>query len=133
MNAEFLRSYKSKKGNTTFVYRVSGTDEELDAYTEAQGEYITIEDETGIPLWFTTRYIGERGSLIITNNGNVIADMSEFQKIESLTSQFDGPLGQIIAQRMLDNMLTSSATPQTPTSQAALPAAEEAGENLDVV
>lgn len=121
MKAEFVRSYKSKKGNTTFVYRVSGNVDELEGFTEAQGEYLTLEDETGAPLWFTTRYIGEYGNLIITNKGNVIADMSEFEKIASLVGQFEGPLGEIMAKKMLDNVLTEKSVP----TQRTLPTVED--------
>ena len=65
MKVKLLRSYKSQNGNTVFVYTVSGNASQLEAYKNASGDFYR-EDENGTPLWFTTRCIGQRGTLIIT-------------------------------------------------------------------
>ena len=74
LSVKLQRSYKSKNGNRTFVYAVSGKPADLDAYKEAQGDYYREDDKTGQALWFTTRCIGKQGELLITDNGNVIID-----------------------------------------------------------
>lgn len=112
-------TYVSKNGNDTFVYEVSGTDAELKEYKKAKGEHY-VEDN-GTPLFFTVDYVGPRGSLIITSKGNVIADKSEFKKAQSLAGQFDGPLGQAIAQQAAARLLGGNAsTPSTPASEASV-------------
>ncbi len=97
MKVKCIRTYRSKKGNPTFVYSVGGTKEQLATFKKSQGDYYR-EDEDGNPLWFTTRYIGEEGMLMITSNGNVVPDMSEFDKQASLVAQYGGNFGDILAQ-----------------------------------
>jgi hypothetical protein len=96
--------YMSKKGNPTFVYAVTGEKAELAAYAKAQGvnhRVVGKDDPRGLAegtvLFFTTRYVGETGKLVITSNGNVVADMSDFRKADSLSKQFGGNLGEAIA------------------------------------
>ena len=96
MKVKMLRSYRSKNGNVTFVYTVSGSAEQLAAFKEAQGEFYR-EDESGKPLWFTTRFIGDNGTLVLTTNGNIVPDMSALDKAESLVKQYGGNLGQELA------------------------------------
>jgi hypothetical protein len=91
-----IRTYRSKKGNPTFVYTVKANKDELAAFKKSQGDYYR-EDEESNPLWFTTRYIGEEGMLMITSNGNCVPDMSEFDKQASLVSQYGGNFGDILA------------------------------------
>lgn len=97
MKIKLLGSYRSKKGNLTFRYAVSGTKEQLEAFAKAQGEFHRVDEATGTPLWFTTNFAGNTGSLIITQNGKVVADMTEFEKANSLAKQFGGNLGQELA------------------------------------
>lgn len=94
ISASYARQYK-KAGSqhTTFVYAVSGTPEELAKFEQAQGDYYRTDDKTGAPLWFTTRFVGDDAKLIITSNNKVVADMSEYEKADSLAKQFGGNLG----------------------------------------
>lgn len=96
LKVKSIRSYRSKNGNPTFVYSVAGQKTDLEAFKKAQGEYYR-EDEDGNPLWFTTRFIGDEGNLLITSNGNVVPDMSEFDKQASLVAQYGGNFGDILA------------------------------------
>ena len=112
MNVKLIRSYRSKNGNATFVYGVSGNATDLDAFKVAQGDYYR-EDESGTPLWFTTRCIGNTGKLIITTNGNIVPDMSAFDQAASLASQYGGNFGQELAQQAAQAILGVSA-PKTP-------------------
>lgn len=123
MKVKFVRSYRSKKGNVTFVYSVHGKDAELAAYKTASGEFYRTDDATGVPLWFTTRFIGDNGTLILTSNGNIVPDMSEFDKAASLVKQYGGDFGQSLAQAATANLLNSK--PVTSTVSAPVIPADE--------
>lgn len=96
MKVTCVRTYRSKNGTPTFVYTVAGSKEQLEAFKKAQGDYYREDDDKN-PLWFTTRYVGEEGVLMITSNGNVVPDMSEFDKQASLVAQYGGNFGDILA------------------------------------
>ena len=96
MKVKLIRSYRSKNGNVTFVYSVSGKASDLESYKNAQADFYR-EDEEGSPLWFTTKCIGETGTLIITTNGKIVPDMSAFDRANSLAEQYGGNLGQELA------------------------------------
>jgi hypothetical protein len=117
MNVKLIRSYRSKNGNATFVYGVSGNATDLDAYKVAQGDFYR-EDEAGTPLWFTTRCIGKGGKLLITTNGNIVPDMSAFDQMASLASQYGGDFGQELARNAAQSILGIS----TPAETSAEPA-----------
>lgn len=104
MNITYLRSYRSKKGTPTFVYNVEGTKDELKQYKDSQGTYYREDSESKKPLFFTARYVGEKGTLLITSNGNCVPDMSEFDKQASLAAQYGGNLGEQLAQQGMDKL-----------------------------
>lgn len=119
MKISFERTYRSKKGNATFVYGVKGNAEELAAYKEAQGDFYR-EGDNGQPLWFTTRFVGNTGSLIITSNGNLVPDMSDFDKAASLSAQYVGNFGQELAKSAAASILgTAPASTGTPVESVA--------------
>lgn len=128
MNIKLVRTYRSKNGNPTFVYGVSGSQKDLAAFKAAQGEYYR-EDETGSPLWFTTRCVGTTGKLIITTNGNVVPDMSAFDQAASIAAQYGGNFGAELAKAAAGQILnlgaSSSASSATPA-----PAEEEKAEDI---
>ena len=113
MKVTMQRSYKSKNGNRTFVYTVTGSNAEMEDYREAQGEYYREDEKTNQALWFTTKCIGKTGTLLITDNGNVVPDMSEFDEAASLAEQYGGNLGEMLAreaaQRLLGGRTLSSS------------------------
>lgn len=113
MKIKFLRSYRSKAGNVTFVYVVSGKAADLEAYKLAMGEFYRTDDKTGEPLWFTTRFVGDNGTLIITSNGNIVPDMSEYDKAASLVKQYGGDFGQELARSAASNLLSKQGTTAT--------------------
>jgi len=104
MNVSLKRSYKSKNGNTVFVYTVSANAKDAEALKVAQGDFHR-EDEDGTPLWFTTRCIGNRGKLVITTKGKVVPDMSAFEQAASLAKQFGGNFGQELARASVAQIL----------------------------
>lgn len=119
MKIKLIRSYKSKNGNTVFVYGVSGSASQIEAFKTAQGENHR-EDESGTPLWFTTRCVGQSGTLIITTNGKVVPDMSAFDQAASMASQYGGNFGQELAKAAAAQLLgTVGSTVATPAPVAA--------------
>ena len=121
LSVQMQRSYKSKNGNRTFVYTVSGKPSDIEAYKEAQGEFYREDDKTNNPLWFTTKCIGKTGTLIITDNGNIVPDMSEYDEAASLAEQYGGNLGEMLAreaaQRLVGGrrLLSTSSSPAKDT------------------
>lgn len=124
MKATLSRSYKSSKGNTVFVYSVSGNPSDLEAFAQAQGDYHRVDEASGTPLWFTTRCIGQTGTLLITSNGKVVPDMSAFDQAASLAAQYGGNLGEQLARSAAEALLGKSnpATAATPVPQNSDPA-----------
>jgi hypothetical protein len=92
MKANFSNVY-TKRTQTgaidVFVYHVTGTDDELQAYKDAQGANYREDDTTGKPLFFMTQFAGDDVTIIITTTGRVVADTSAFKKAKSLANQYD--------------------------------------------
>ena len=63
-----------------------------------------------VTLWFTTRCIGNAGSLIVTEKGKVVPDMSAFEQAASLAKQYGGNFGQELARAAVANLLGGSAS-----------------------
>jgi len=118
MKAKFIRSYRSKNGNTTFVYGVTGTKDQIEAFKEIQGDNLRESDE-GVPLWFTTRFIGNTGTLVVTSNHKIVPDMSAYEKADSLAKQFGGNLGQELARQAAADLLGTPATVAEPVATTA--------------
>lgn len=128
LHVKLLRNYRSKKGTPTFVYEVSGKESDLESFKTAQGEFYRESDDNGAPLWFTTRCIGDAGTLIVTTAGKIVADMSEFDKAASLSAQYGGNFGEQLARMSAEKALGNStnAIPDTSAAQQQEePAAEE--------
>lgn len=107
MKVQLSRSYRSQKGNTVFVYTVTGSEAQIAAYKAAQGDNYR-ETEDGVSLWFTTRCIGDDGSLIVTEKGKVVPDMSAFEQAASLAKQYGGNFGQELAKAAVAKILGKS-------------------------
>ena len=108
MKIKLIRSYRSQNGNPVFVYGVTGSDADLKAFQEAQGEFHR-EDDNGTPLWFTTRCVGPTGKLIITTNGNIVPDMSAYDQAASMAAQYGGNFGEELAKQAAQAILGTSA------------------------
>lgn len=125
-------SYRNGKATLVFRYKVSGDTESLAAYKAAQGEKnYREEEETGVPLWFTSRGIGSNGTLIITRNGKIVPDMSEFDMADSIAKQYGGNLGQSIAQEMASKLVGNLRVTQTQAAAVIAPKAEAPAEELN--
>lgn len=128
MKATYQRQHTSQGTNVpVFVYSVAGSPEELSKLREVQGNYHRTDKVTGVDLWFTTRYAGEEVPLIITQNNKVIADMSEFKKLDSLSKQFGGNLGEQIAKQAAAMLFKSQSTPANTVKEENPTSAEDLG------
>lgn len=107
MKVSLTRNYRSPKGNTVFVYTVSGTEKQIESYKAAQGDNYR-ESEDGKALWFTTRCIGNTGVLVITEKGKVVPDMSAFEQAASLAKQYGGNFGAELARASVAQLLGHS-------------------------
>lgn len=94
---------KAETGNRVFTYLVSGNPEELKAYEAAQGDRLVLEEESGKPLYFSTRYVSDNIKLIITTNGNVVTDDTEIGKMQSLVDQYGLDVATLIMNRKSGN------------------------------
>ena len=115
MKIKLLRSYKNAKGNTVFVYTVSGNAVELESYKTASGDFYR-ETEEGKALWFTTRCVGNTGQLVITSKGKIVPDMSAFEQASSIARQYGGNFGQELA-RMSANALMNGNNTTAPSQE----------------
>jgi len=119
MKFKKLRSYKKvgKNGKTytVFVYAVSGTPEQLAKYKALQGDNHRA-DEDGTPLWFSTRFVGETGALVMNDKG-VYADMSEFDAAASLADQYGGNLGQELARAAAGKLMGNPIQDSVPATE----------------
>ena len=97
LTAKLNGSYrKATTGTKVFRFTVSGNEQELKAFEEAQGDSYRLDDTSGKPLWFSTRYIGDNVKLIITDNNNVVADDTELSKLQSLVEQYGPEVARLI-------------------------------------
>lgn len=128
LKAIYASVYRSKAGNTTFVYNVSGTPENMAAYKAAQGEYFRVDDLTGQVLYFTTAWNGEKLSLLITTTGKVVTDTSDTDKLVAVVNRSSGILQEklagLVAAHILGGLLGTNAAvpaPAVPVSEAPVP------------
>ena len=121
LKVSFLRSYRSKNGTVTFVYKVTGSADAMERYAEVQGDFLRTDEATGDTLWFTTRFMGETGSIIVTANDKIVADMSKYEQAASLCSQFSGVFGEKLAEASIKNLLGkkgSTPAPEEPNNES---------------
>lgn len=107
LSVSLQRNYRNAKGNTVFVYLVKGTDANKAKFKTVQGDFYR-EDEDKNPLWFTTRCIGNKGTIIITTKDKVVPDMSAFEQAASLAQQFGGNFGNELAKATVTQLLGSA-------------------------
>jgi len=117
MDVKLVRSYKSAKGNTVFVYAVTAKANDAEAFKTASGDFYRESDD-GTPLWFTTRCIGNSGKLVITSKGKIVPDMSAYEQAASLAKQFGGNFGQELARAAAAKLSGNSGnTESEPTAE----------------
>jgi hypothetical protein len=112
LNARFKRTYKKSSGKVMFVYHISGDKQALDQFETIQGEHYRTDN--GIPVWFTSRYVGESCPLLITSKDKIVADTSEFDKANSLVQQAGGHFGEALANALAARYAHLRSAPQAP-------------------
>jgi hypothetical protein len=92
--------YTSRNGNTTYVYEVKGTPEELAAYKKSKGENYREDKDSKEPLFFTTNVVGNSAELVENSKGEFIADMTKEKIFSGLECQY----GTTIAREKIAEM-----------------------------
>jgi hypothetical protein len=80
------------KGQIRYRYTVHGSQEMIELYEQAQGEYYAQKDD-GTPLFYSAMYLGDRNELqIITVNDELrVASGNTFlEKLDNLCAQYPG-------------------------------------------
>lgn len=86
---------------TVFRYTVDGTEKELQEYEEIQADNYVVDDKSGKPLYFTTRYVADVVELQVSENKDgekrIVVDDSEIAKIQAMVQMY----GESVARIML--------------------------------
>lgn len=131
-----VRQYRSKEtGNLVFVYEVNGNAEGLEAFKTAQGDFHRTDEDSGKPLYFTTRVHPAKTPLLITADGNVAVDTSAMDRKIALANEHAGTqLGEMLSKQIADELLKAAekfAVASTPSEEVPIEeAAEEASEDM---
>ena len=89
LTGKLVGNYRKKvTGTLVFRYTVNGTADEIKQYEEAVGDNLVLDDNTGKPLYFTTRYVADNIKLLITSEGKVATDDTEIAKLQSLVETY---------------------------------------------
>lgn len=89
LTAKLKSSYiKKETGNRVYRYVVSGSDSDIKAFKESVGDNLKLDDESGKPIYFATRYVSDNIKLLITSEGKVVTDDTEISKLQSLVQQY---------------------------------------------
>lgn len=97
LKAKLVGSYrKPVTGTKVFRFNVFGTEAELQQFESAQADNYRVDETTGKPMWFSSRYVGDNVDLIITSNNQVVADDTEMTKLQSLVEQFGVDTARLI-------------------------------------
>ena len=130
MKGTKIRQYRKDNGNLVHVYAVSGTAEELDNYSDLQGDNLVMEEST--PLWFTVQFAGQECELIASSKGNIIANNQTIDEAVSIAEQYKGtPLGDAVANKLAEQLVGGLfASKKTSTPAAVTSSSEEGLDNL---
>jgi hypothetical protein len=109
LDGTFRSKTEKTKGQIRYRYSVKGTEENLEAYREAQGEYYA-ETEDGVPLFFTSQFLGKRSKIQITDKGQIVSGSTELDMLNSLAMQYPALAGTDAGMKMLRDMLGSMGT-----------------------
>jgi hypothetical protein len=109
MKAKFDGSYKKSDNNggyrNVFRYVVSGSQQEIEQYQEAQGVYLRTTP-SGAPYFFSNSFGGTSINLIKTDKNRYVIDTSAFAQAEGMLGNFTNPamiaaMSNIIAKQLL--------------------------------
>jgi hypothetical protein len=106
LDGTFRSKTEKTKGQIRYRYTVKGTEENLEAYRDAQDEYYA-ETEDGVPLFFTSQFLGKKSKIQITDKGQIVSGSTELDMLNSLAMQYPALAGTDAGMRMLRDMLGS--------------------------
>ena len=123
LKAKFSNCYRSKAGNTVFVYHVSGTPDNMAAYKAAAGDNLRVDEVSKAVLYFTTNWNGNNIDLVITSNNNIVTDTSATDKLVAVVNKSSGilqdKLAGLVAAHILGGLI---GTPAVATAPVEVPA-----------
>lgn len=119
---------QTRKTTDVFIYEViGGTKADLQRFEDAQGEYYQTSKETDNPLWFSSTYFGDFGTIIVYwsdagQEDRITADQSALRRQRALVKNAGGDFGQAMAQLAAAQFLGVS---QAPVAQNSTPSNTE--------
>lgn len=99
-----------------FVYQVTGTEEALKRYEEAQGPLCVI-DPVLKHLWFTGTPVGDTGSITVDHDNRVFADTGMLKMQAAMVRNLGGNLGDAIAKLYAAQAVGVSGTHTVPEKE----------------
>ena len=110
---QFVRQYRKSptekqreaghSGSIVFVYKVKGAEAEVNNYLETKKDFIkSIKQEDGQINFFSTRFVGQAGELMLTSKNEWVLDTTEADQLHNLTAQY----GYDIAKDMMKKTVT---------------------------
>lgn len=97
LSAKLVGNYRKKvTGTLVFRFQVNGTAEEIQQYKDCMGDNLVLDETTGKPLYFTTRYISDNIKLLITSENKVVTDDTDIAKLQSLVQQYGADVARLI-------------------------------------
>lgn len=125
MKIKCVGSYPSKttKGDSVFVYHITGTDEEIAKYREIKGNNFKTDEVTGKPIYWSSRFFMPNTELKFNYKGTgVYPDTAAFDQAAAMTKQYGGNFGQVLGQHFVEKLLSGntampSSLPQGPIDE----------------
>ncbi len=97
LTAKLVGNYRKKvTGTLVFRFQVNGTNDEIEQYKSVMGDNLVLDDTTGKPLYFTTRYVSDNVKLLITSENKVVTDDTDIAKLQSLVQQYGADVARLI-------------------------------------
>lgn len=102
MKIKFIRQYRkaatpTQPSKMVFVYGVTGTPEQLAEYKKVKGDKHIIDETTKMPLFFSTRFCGQEGSILENKEKtDWRIDTTEADQLANLANQYGAELALIM-------------------------------------
>lgn len=97
LTAKLVGNYRKKvTGTLVFRFQVNGSVDEIEQYKSVMGDNLVLDDTTGKPLYFTTRYVSDNVKLLITSENKVVTDDTDIAKLQSLVQQYGADVARLI-------------------------------------
>jgi hypothetical protein len=130
LDGTFRSKTEKTRGKIRYRYTVKGTEEALEAYREAQGDYYA-ESEDGTPLFYSANFVGKRSKIQITDKGQIISGSTQLDMLNSLAEQYPALAATDSGMKMLRDMLGSMGTDSEGAGAGAGAGADPQGVPID--